>query len=483
MATLLILGLLAREVFSFWTGHPFDFELWVRLGYAMVCGGDPYRPLAPVSGLSFANVYSSQDSATIAYLPFWPLFTGLLYIVYSAVGFGNRFAYYFLLKQPVIAGDTILAYLLYSYISSRTPGHRASLWAVRSWVLSPFTIIISSVWGMFDSISMCFILASIMTSDYLKRSLWTGVGIFAKSLALIYAFPATIRKTRNSWGVFIAVALPAFTSVLTLVVMRWSVSSAEATLASTVVTVGGSMSFWDVLFYMNYLGILQPLPMNLAILLGMVWIPAIIAFTILAFRKLCFQTDQGLVQSMLVVTLAFLIFKARVTEQYAIYLLALTVIDVALWNPQRKRVLIATMATALFYLFVNNYFLVRFLSPVYPGYTEFELGLSQIEPIRLALVFASGTAFTCLNILYLFSIMKGNWRTPISAKKPFAGSKDRNLETRSVRQFLGLLRMKPCARANRDRLIRSRLETRDHTTHSLARVVMCSHGRYQRTRR
>ena len=120
MATMLLLGLLVREVFSFWTGHPFDFELWVRLGYAMVYGGNPYMPLAPVSGLSFANIYSSEASATIAYLPFWPLITGLLYTVYSAVGFGNSFAYYFLLKQPVIAGDIILAYLLYSYISSRT---------------------------------------------------------------------------------------------------------------------------------------------------------------------------------------------------------------------------------------------------------------------------------------------------------------------------------------------------------------------------
>ena len=64
-----------------------------------------------------------------------------------------------------------------------------------------------------------------------------------------------------------AVALPAFIGS-TIVVMGWSVSSVATTLASTVVTVGGSMSFWDVLFYMNYLGILQPLPTNVAILLG-----------------------------------------------------------------------------------------------------------------------------------------------------------------------------------------------------------------------
>lgn len=186
----------------------------MRLGYAMVHGGDPYTALGPVFGLSFANIYTVQESATIGYLPFWPLITGFLYFVYSAVGFGNRFAYYFLLKQPTIAGDLVLAYLLYSYISSRTTGHSVGAWALRFWLLSPFTLIISGVWGMFDSICMCFVLASILATDYFKRSFWTGVGIFAKSLSLIYALPTTLRKARNSWGLVVAVGLPALTSIL-----------------------------------------------------------------------------------------------------------------------------------------------------------------------------------------------------------------------------------------------------------------------------
>ncbi len=376
------------------------------MGYAVVHGVNPYAPLGPVAGLTFANIYSPQDSATVAYLPFWPLVTGLLYLVYMAVGFDNRFAYYFLLKQPIIAGDMFLAYLLYHYISSRTSRQGPSLWAARFWALSPFTLILSGIWGMFDSLSMCFILASIMTSNYMKRSLWTGIGIFTKSLALIYAIPATIRKTRTWWGLVVAVGLPALATILTLVGMGWSISTFTATLASTVVKGGGSMSAWDAFYYMNYLRIIPVLPTELADILGFLWVPAIVVFTALAFRKFGFETEYGLVQSMLVVTLVFLIFKARVTEQYAIYLLVLAVMDVALWNPKRKPLLTATTATALFFLIVNNYFLIRFLSPVYPDYTKIEFGLSQIEPVRLALLFASGTVFTCLNISYLISIIK-----------------------------------------------------------------------------
>jgi hypothetical protein len=371
-------------------------------------GESPYMPLPSVLGLSFANVYSSQDSATVAYLPFWPLVTGVIYAIYMLVGLDNRFAYYFLLKQPIIAGDVVLAYLLYSYISSRTSGEGTSVWAVRLWALSPFTIILSGVWGMFDSLCMCFILVSIMTTDYVKRSLWMGIGIFAKSLTLIFAIPAAIRKTQRVIGLLVAIGFPAFTSLITMIVMGWSLPTVMRVLASTVVRGGGSMSVWDALYYMNYLGVLQTLPSNLANVLGFLWVPAIILFTVLAYRKMGFDSDHGLVQSMLIIILVFLIFKARVTEQYAIYLLALAVIDVAIWNPQRKRMLMATIGTVLFYLFLNNYFLIRFLSPVYPDYVKIETGLSQIEPIRLALLFAAGIVFTCLNLSYLISILKEN---------------------------------------------------------------------------
>jgi multisubunit Na+/H+ antiporter MnhB subunit len=117
------------------------------------------------------------------------------------------------------------------------------------------------------------------------------------------------------------------------------------------------------------------------------------------------------------VTLAFLIFKARVTEQYSIYLVALGVMDVALWNPQRKRLLTATVVTALFYLILNNYFLVRFLSPIYTNYQEFEIALSQIEPIRVTLLLVSGIVFTWLNIRYLINILKSERLSPTGARK------------------------------------------------------------------
>src|SRR5580658_8056206 len=53
--TILLVGLAIRESFSFWTGHPFDFEIWIRTGYVVAHGTNPYLSAAwpPVPG-SFA---------------------------------------------------------------------------------------------------------------------------------------------------------------------------------------------------------------------------------------------------------------------------------------------------------------------------------------------------------------------------------------------------------------------------------------------
>ncbi len=406
MAVLIFSGLMIRELFSFWTGHPTDFELWVRLGYAMNHGGDPYGVLPPVPGLSFANVFGNLNAPTIAYLPFWPLLTGLIYALYSLVGSNDRFVYYFLLKQPVILGDVALAYLMFSYVYHRKPGS-ASFWVLSLWLFSPFTIIISGIWGMFDSIAICFILASVMSKTQAKKAMWSGLGIFAKSIPIIYAAPTTMKTLKDAWALVLALTIPAALSLVTFAIMKWPISTLNATLASTVRKGGTSMSIWDAFFYLNYIGLIPPLtPLEYRIL-GILWIPILVVCTWLAIKHFKTETDYGLIQILLVCTLIFLIFKAQVTEQYALYLFTFAAIDVALWNPKRKSLLIGAMSVAMIYLVMNNYFLIRFLSPIYPGFASFENGLYLvIGPVRYAVNFLTGTAFTCLNVKYLADVVK-----------------------------------------------------------------------------
>ena len=409
LSTLLFLGLLVREVFAFWTGHPSDFELWVRMGYAMMHGGNPYGVLPSVSGLSFANVYSATNEPTIAYLPFWPLVTGFVYWVYSLVGMNNRFVYYFLLKQPIIIGDVSLAYLLYSYVASRKP--ESGFWVLSFWLFSPFTIVISGIWGMFDSIAICFLVLSVSSIGRVRRVIWASLAIFVKSIPIIFTAPLTL-KNRSSlkdiWSFAAAVGLPAVLSVLIFVLTGWRLSTVSTTLMSTAGKGGWSMSIWSVFPFLDSLGLLSPVLQGVYGILGLVWIPVLVVFSFIVIRRFRTETDVGLFQALIVCALVFLVFKAQVAEQYALYLFALGAVDVALWNPQRKRLLISTMIVAMIYLVMNNYFLVRFLSPVYPNFVDFEsMMYLLIGQIRYALLFVTGTVFTILNIKYLVDVMAG----------------------------------------------------------------------------
>lgn len=399
-----LFGFVIREVFSSWTGHPFDFELWVRLGYAIDHGINPYAALPSVPGLSFANVFSvgGQNSAVIAYLPFWPFVTGLMYAIYSVVGFNDRFAYYFLLKQPVILGDVGLAYLLWSYVCVKNPNK--SLWILSFWLLSPFMIIISGIWGMFDSIAVSFIMISLRSEAYLKRAFWAGLAIFVKSVPIIYSVPVTFRQSRNLSHSLIPIGLATLFSVAAFLILKWPVPTIQSALLSAAGKGGESMSIWDTIFYLNYLGLL-PGDSYVYRVLGWVWIPAIALSTLIALRRFKLETDNGLVQSLLLVTLTFLIFRARVTEQYAIYLFAFMAIDVAVWNPKRKSLLLLSLAVALAYLISNQFLLIDFLSPVYPNFAQIESGLYG-GLIRLTANLLLGSIFTYLNVRYLITILK-----------------------------------------------------------------------------
>jgi len=98
---LLLLGLLVREMFSFWTGHPYDLEVWLRNAYFVSHGANPYAAfLPPVPGLSFA--YLNDALPGVGYLPPWPLIVASLFRLYSIVPGVSRFVLYFLLTQPPV---------------------------------------------------------------------------------------------------------------------------------------------------------------------------------------------------------------------------------------------------------------------------------------------------------------------------------------------------------------------------------------------
>jgi hypothetical protein len=398
---MMLMGLALREAFSFWTGHPFDFELWVRLGYYTTHLYNPYGFLPAAPGLSFSNIFSSSAGATIGYLPFWPFITSSIYYLYSATGIQNRFLYYFLLKQPIILSDLLVAYLLYKYCVKVNSSAAAG--AMKFWLFVPFSVIISAIWGMFDSVALVFVMLSLLSKD-MKRSFWNGLSIFVKSIPVIYAIPMSSLKVGR---LLLSISIPSLVSLFIVYLTGWPFAIVSRTLGSTITKEGESMSIWELYYIMGSLNLLRGISSTLSLVLGLVWIPALIISTYFAYKRFGFDSDHGLVQSCIMLTLVFFIFKSQVNEQYFLYLLLLMLLDVTIWNNNRKRLMYYMTMVATIYLIVNNFFMLDFISPVYPAILNTVNNLNQlIGNIRYSVKLFLGVIFTVLNILYIRAQIK-----------------------------------------------------------------------------
>ncbi|MDA4136625.1 MAG: hypothetical protein OK449_06485 [Thaumarchaeota archaeon] len=412
----ILVGLLVREAFSFWTGHPFDFELWVRTGYWVAHGVSPYGVLGPVPGLTFAYPFSPNGESTIGYLTFWPLLLGAIYQLYAAVGGGDRFVYYFLLKQPTIIGDVLLGYCISRCVKSVRPELANKVLAM--WLLSPFTIIISGVWGMFDSLAMLPVIVALDTRKEATRSALEGLAIWVKSVPLIFALPIAFSGEKKVRNLAIAILIPAVATLATILILGWSFGIAFATLESTVTKGGQSLSAMGLFFYLiefNAIGQISP---HWMAVIGYVWVPAEAAAVYFGYRWHGFSTKRGLVQSLLLCTITFMLFKAQVNEQYGIYILALALVDLS-WNPSRKWLYVSLTAADMAFLLVNNVFLVRFTSPVYPDWSVTETMLARMMgQWTLGIELASSMTFAALNVVYFVMIYRSRGKRLPDAAQP-----------------------------------------------------------------
>ena len=424
--TLLILGLIIREAFSFWTGHPFDFEIWVRVGYWVARGVSPYAPLMSAPGLSFANDFGYGLNPAIGYLPFWPLLLAGIYDIFSVVGGGDRFVYYFMIKQPIILADVFLAFLLYLYVRRQNPAMAKKVMVL--WLFSPFTIIISALWGAFDSIAMFFTLLALLAPAGEVRSAWDGVAAFAKSIPVLFIFPLSYSRGKKKLTNFlIALGIPVVVSAVVIYLERWPVSgqhyTVTSTLGNTLHVYSFPLSLWGTFLFLNSLNVVS----NSTVLSvfawgGYLWIPAAVIASLLAYRWFGFDTERGVIQSMLVILLTFLLVRGQVNEQYSIYLLALLLIDVGIWNPKRMRLFYAVSAVILAATLTNNVLLIRFLSPIDPNALQLEGSIiSATGPLRMDGLYVEGLVFCGLNLWYLAALIRerrGAQQRPVDGASP-----------------------------------------------------------------
>jgi Gpi18-like mannosyltransferase len=388
----------------FWTGHPFDFEIWVRTGYWVAHGVTPYASMPSAPGLSFAQDFGGGANPAIAYLPFWPLLLGALYKLYVLIGSPSRFVYYFLLKQPVIIADVLVAYFLYEYLDRR--GSNKARFVLKAWLFSPFLIIVSAIWGMFDAIPVLFLIFALTARPGAYRGVWEGLATFAKSIPVIYTIPLS-RGPNPLRNLALSLGIPIVATLITIQLTGWSFSVFSTTVQSAIPTSRLSLSVWEIPFYLNSIGVLPNSDLGFLSWAGYIWVAGVAVATVLSYKWFGYNTERGMVQSILLITLTFLLLRGQVNEQYSLYLFAPALIDVGMWSPQRTRLVLASMSAVTAYHITNVVLLIRYVTPAYANALAVEASIiSKINPERNAGLFIEGMVFWVINVIYFYRLYK-----------------------------------------------------------------------------
>ncbi|MGD0589005.1 MAG: glycosyltransferase 87 family protein [Thermoplasmata archaeon] len=371
---ILLGGLLVREAFSFWTGHQFDFESWVRTGYAVSLGQNPYPGfLPPAPGTSFDDLNQTLTGA--AYLPFWPLLLGGLYRVWDVVGGGNRFVLYFLLKQPGILADVASAYFLYRIVNRWLGDLRAAFAVLSFWSFFPYAIAITAIWGQFDSIVVLILLMLLYAHGGIERSVLYGLGIFVKWLAAIF-LPLEVFRDRGIRRLLalIGFALPALLTVLVFAAEGWSLPGIGSVSYYQSHGDGAGLNWAWVFSIPSVSAWLSPIP-HLYDAAGYLWVPGVIAAGWMASKWLRMAEPRSELRALLLVLTVFLLLRWGLYEQYFLYLFSLLALDVVVFHPGRRALLWFTIVLASVGLLVNNDLGLEFLSPVYPGFNTYTMAI------------------------------------------------------------------------------------------------------------
>ncbi|MCJ7424446.1 hypothetical protein MUP01_09300 [Candidatus Bathyarchaeota archaeon] len=250
LSTLFALGTLIRFLFSFWTGHPWDFEVFIRVGYYIAHGASLYQSVFyPVAGLG-QPIHPFVSG--LGYLPIWGLYLALVYKIYSLAPL-SPFLYYALIKALPILGDAGSTYILYDLIRSKQTVNEAKKKAIMVF-LCPFIIFISSVWGMFDSVAIFFTLLSVwflLRNRIYSSSFSLGVGIFFKIIPALYLPIQVIFVSRKhdlfkgAMHLLIAFLTPLAFTLLPTGLLGWNISKAFVPVLSQTDKLGDSLTYWN----------------------------------------------------------------------------------------------------------------------------------------------------------------------------------------------------------------------------------------------
>mgnify|MGYP000335988395 CR=1 FL=1 len=186
MRIAVLLGLLMRLLLAPFTMDMADIPAWYVYGHALSLGINPYL-------IYFRRIKGLHYRLPFAYPPLFLFYASLSDIITERL-LGVPFSksrpplpFRFLIKVPVIIADIASSLFIYYLTLKRFKEKRKAEKYAFLFLFNPFVILVSSFWGMFDSIPTCLLLFSVY---YLLNKRYTLSGIlFGIAVCLKGFFP------------------------------------------------------------------------------------------------------------------------------------------------------------------------------------------------------------------------------------------------------------------------------------------------------
>lgn len=420
----ILIGLLIRFSLCFWTGNPWDFEVFIRTGYHVAHGASPTQQKAYyIEGLGQpTHSYVSG----LGYTSPWSLYLALAYRTYQLFPI-SPYYYYFLIKLFPIAGDLIVAYVIYrlalEYYKDIKKAQKFSL----VFFLCPFVILMSSVSGMFDSIPILFTLISILLLIS-EKPYWSafslGLGILFKIIPIIY-LPVQLLFVRKKRGerdavlyLLIAMIVPFILTLTPIIIFNWGISEATVTVFSQTQRRGGLLTYWNVAtllksLFPNFFSIEALNSFFSFPTIKYLWILGLIAAYILyEERQIAAHLDEGvdslraLLEGLSFVTIGFFLTRPFVPVHFVLYLLPLLIVLPAnRWSRNYYRWI---WVFALVFSFLDIYpFAFAYLVDIeFWNILEYLVHTPPFSTVRNVTHFIIATVFDFFLVKLLFNLRK-----------------------------------------------------------------------------
>ena len=353
--------------------------------------GNPYTTLPYVQGLSFAP-YPMVGS--ISYPPLSAFMFAGIYKLYLVTGVTSRFFYYFLLKQPMVLSDLAAGFLL-SRIALPSLGDEHARWILKIWMLFPYAIVVSSVWGALDPIALFLLLAAVycfLGRRMILSGVTLGLAIYLKTLPVI-ALPVLLMQPKSNPRDMLqlsslSLSIPILGTLVPAAALGWGFNGMFKNVSYQV-----AISDFGALSALSPLGLL-PLPGWARSITGLIWLPALL----LTY----FHIDKhrlGLTEGLMTTFIIFSVSRPFLPEQWAIYPLAFLLLT-------RHSIgnFVGLSVAGFVALLSNNTLLVKFVTPVSVAAFNWEYAVNNLSPYgypRTLITFAFAGIFLLESALTL----------------------------------------------------------------------------------